>query len=141
MVGAFLRGEEVDFTLDWVMHPITFANTDFGYINLEERIPIPVGGFGPRAQALAGELGDGLMTGLSWGGTILRSLANVRRGAERAGRSLDDFKVYALVNLLLVEPGKTLDTERVIREIGSGIMVNVNYLVERWKETGEYPPD
>ena len=64
MVGAFLRGEEVDFTLDGVMHPITFANTDFGYINLEERIPIPVGGFGPRAQALAGELGDGLMTGL-----------------------------------------------------------------------------
>ena len=141
MVGAFLRGEEVDFTLDGVMHPITFANTDFGYINLEERIPIPVGGFGPRAQALAGELGDGLMTGLPWGGTILRSLANVRRGAERAGRSLGDFKVYALVNLLLLEPAETLYSERVIREIGSGIMVNVHYLVERWKETGEYPPD
>ena len=120
------------------MHPITFANTDFGYINLEERIPIPVGGFGPRAQALAGELGDGLITGLPWGGTILQSLANVRRGA---GRSLGDFKVYALVNLLLLEPGETLDSERVIREIGSGIMVNVYYLIERWKETGEDPPD
>ena len=70
-----------------------------------------------------------------------QSLANVRRGAERAGRSLDDFKVYALVNLLLLEPGETLDSERVIREIGSGIMVNVHYLVERWKETGEDLPD
>ncbi len=141
VVGALLRGEEVDFTLDGVTHPITFANTDFGYINLEDRIPIHVGGFGPRAQALAGELGDGLMTGLPWGGTILRSLANVRRGAERAGRSLGDFKVYALVNLLLLEPAETLDSERVIREIGSGIMVNVHYLVERWKETSEDPPD
>ena len=99
-----LRGEEVDFTLDGVTHPITFANTDFGYINSEGRIPTLVGGFGPRAQVFAGELGDGLMTGLPWGGTILQLLANVRRGAERAGRSFEDFKVYALVNLLLLEP-------------------------------------
>ena len=65
----------------------------------------------------------------------------MRRGAERAGRSLDDLKVYALVNFLRLEPGETLESERVIREIGSGIMVNVHYLVERWKETSEDPPD
>ena len=127
-----LRVREVDFTLDGVTHPITFANTDFGDINLEDRIPIHVGGFGPRAQALAGELGDGLITGLPRGGTILQSLANVRRGAEGSGRSLDDLKVYALVNFLLLEPGETLESERVIREIGSSIMVNVYYLIERW---------
>ena len=127
MVGVLLRGEEVDFTLDGVTHPITFAKTDFGYINLEDRIPIHVGGFGPRAQAFAGKLGDGLITGLPRGGT---------RQAH-----LDDFKVYALVNLLLLEPSETFDSERVIREIGSGIMVNVHYLVERWEGTGEEPPD
>ena len=118
VVGA-LRGKEVDFTLDGVTHPITFANTDFGHINLEDRIPIHVGGFGPRAQALVGGVGVGLITTLLRVGTILRSLANVRRGAERAGRSLGDSKFYALVNLL-ARTGKTL-TERVIREIGSGI--------------------
>ena len=127
MVGAILSGEKVDFTVDGVTHPITFANTDFGYINLEDRLPIHVGGFGPRAQALAGKLGDGLITGLPRGGT------------RRA--HLDDFKVYALVNLLLLEPSGTSDSERVIREIGSGIMVNVHYLVERWKEIGKHSPD
>ena len=136
-----LRGEEVEFTLDGVTHPITFANQDFGYFNVTDPIPVHVGGFGPRAQALAGELGDGLITGIPRGGSITRALANVRRGAERAGRSLDDFKTYALVNLLMLEPGETLDSERAIAEIGSGIMVNVHYLVERWKETGEDPPD
>ena len=65
----------------------------------------------------------------------------MRRGAERAGRSLDDLKVYALVNLLRLEPRETPESERVIREIGSGIMVYVHYLVERWKETSEDPPD
>ena len=65
----------------------------------------------------------------------------MRRGAERAGRSLDDLKVYALVNLLRLESRETPESERVIREIGSGIMVYVHYLVERWKETSEDPPD
>ncbi|MGB0551047.1 MAG: LLM class flavin-dependent oxidoreductase [Alphaproteobacteria bacterium] len=141
VVSALLRGEEVEFTLDGVTHPITFANQDFGYINVTDPVPVHVGGFGPRAQALAGELGDGLITGIPRGGSITRALANVRRGAERAGRSLDDFKTYALVNLLMLEPGETLESERAIAEIGSGIMVNVHYLVERWKETGEDPPD
>jgi 5,10-methylenetetrahydromethanopterin reductase len=141
VVSALLRGEEVEFTLDGVTHPITFANQDFGYINVKDPVPVHVGGFGPRAQALAGELGDGLITGIPRGGSITQALANVHRGAERAGRSLDGFKTYALVNLLMLEPGETLESERAIAEIGSGIMVNVHYLVERWKETGEDPPD
>jgi 5,10-methylenetetrahydromethanopterin reductase len=141
VVSALLRGEEVEFTLDGVTHPITFANQDFGYINVTDPIPVHVGGFGPRAQALAGELGDGLITGIPRGGSITQALSNVRRGAERVGRSLDGFKTYALVNLLMLEPGETLESERAIAEIGSGIMVNVHYLVERWKETGEDPPD
>ena len=141
VVDALLQGEEVEFTLDGKTHPITFANTEFGYINLEDPIPVHVGGFGPRAQALAGELGDGLITGLPRGGTITEALAYVRRGAERAGRSLDNFKVYALVNVLILELGETLQSDRVVREIGSSIMVNVHYLVERWKETGEDPPE
>ena len=141
VVRALLRGEEVEFTYDGLPHPITFANTNFGYINISDRIPIHVGGFGPRAQALAGEFGDGLITGLPRGGTISQALANVGRGAERVGRQLGDFKVYALVNILILEPGETLDSERVIREVGSGIMVNVHYLAERWRETGEDPPE
>lgn len=141
VVSGLLRGEEVEFTLDGKTHPITFANTDFGYINLKDAIPLHVGGFGPRAQALAGELGDGLITGLPRGGTISEAFANVHRGAESAGRSLEDFKIYALVNMLILEPSETLEAERVIHEIGSSIMVNIHYLVERWKENGEDPPD
>ena len=113
-----LGGEEVDFTLADKTHPMTFANTDFGCINLDDPIPIHVGGFGPRARALA-EMGDGLITGLPRGGTISQAMANVRRGTDRAKQSLDDFKVYALVNLLILEPGETLESERVTREIGS----------------------
>ena len=140
VLRALLQGEEVDFTLDGQTHPIRFQHADSGYVSIEDPIPIHVGGFGPRAQALAGELGDALITGIPRGGTIPEALTNVRQGAERAGRSLDGFKVYALVNLLMLEPGETLDSERVVGQCGSAIMANIHYLVERFRETGEDPP-
>ncbi len=141
VVRALLRGEEVDYTLDGTTYPIRFQNLDLKYIDIEHPIAIHIGGFGPRAQALAGELGDGLITGIPRGGTLPEALVNVRRGAARAGRELDNFKVTALVNLLMLEPGETLQSARVIAECGSAIMANVHYLVDLVKETGQEPPD
>ena len=141
IIKGLLEGKEVEFSLNNISHPITFAHSGIGYINIVEPIPVHVGGFGPRAQALAGELGDGLITGLPRGGTISDALANARLGAKRVKRSLNRFKIYALVNLLLLKPNETLESETVIKEIGSSIMANIHYLVERWKETGDDPPD
>ncbi|MDD9924585.1 MAG: LLM class flavin-dependent oxidoreductase, partial [Rhodospirillaceae bacterium] len=124
VVRGLLDGEEVDFTLNGVTHPIRFQNLQYNYVNVEDRIPIHVGGFGPRAQALAGELGDGLITGIPRGGTIPEALANVQRGADRAGRALDGFETTALVTLLMMEPGESLSDEKVIDACGSSVMVN-----------------
>ena len=141
VVRGLLDGEEVDFTLNGVTHPIRFQNLHYNYVNVEDRIPIHVGGFGPRAQALAGELGDGLITGITRGGAVPEALANVQRGADRAGRTLDGFETTALVTLLMLEPGESLSDEKVIAECGSSVMVNVHFAVELVKETGCEPPD
>lgn len=141
VVRALLKGEEVDYTLNGITHPIRFQNLDLKYIDLEHDIPIHVGGFGPRAQALAGELGDGLVTGIPRGGTIPEALANVKRGADKSGRSLDNFYTTALVNLLMLEPGEALTDDHVIARCGSSIMVNVHFAVELVKEIGCEPPD
>ena len=141
VVRALLNGEEVDFTLNGVTHPVRFQNLHYNYVDVESYIPIHVGGFGPRAQALAGEFGDGLVTGIPRGGTIAEALANVQRGADRAGRSLENFQTTAMVNLLMLEPGEALTDERVIAECGSSIMVNVHFAVDLVKETGCEPPD
>lgn len=141
VVKALLQGEETEYSLNGSSHPIRFQNVELGYIDIEHHIPIMVGGFGPRAQGLAGELGDGLITGIPRGGAIPQALANVKKGADKAGRSLDDFQTYALVNLLMLENGETLESERVIAECGPAIMANVHYLVDFVKETGRQPPD
>ena len=123
-----------------ISEDIAFQSLELGHINLDDPIPIHVGGFGPRAQALAGQYGEALITGIPRGGAIPDALANVEAGAERIGRSLDGFETYALVNLLLLRPGETLRSERVLEEVGSTIMVNVHYMYDRYRETGAEPP-
>ena len=56
-------------------------------------------------------------------------------------RNLDGFFTAALVNLLMLAPGESLESERVIAECGSAIMANVHFLVDWVKETGDDPPD
>ena len=65
VVRALLDGQEVDYTLDGETHPIRFQMREHRFIDLEPRIPLYIAGFGPKAQALAGELGDGLVSGLA----------------------------------------------------------------------------
>ena len=141
VVRALIRGEEADYTLDGVTHPIRMQNLELRYVDLEHDIPIHVGGFGPRAQALAGELGDGLISGIPRGGTIPQALANAKKGADKAGRTLDNFEMTVLANLVMLEPGETLDSQRVVAECGSSIMANVHYLVDWVRETGNAPPN
>ena len=139
VVRALLDGKEVDYEWRGVTHPIRFQNRHLGHG--DGPIPIHLGGFGPKAQALAGEVAEGLVTGVPRGGSVAQALANVATGAARTSRDLAGFETYALMNLLLLEPGETLSSPRAIAECGSAIMANVHYLVDLHKETGAPPPD
>jgi alkanesulfonate monooxygenase SsuD/methylene tetrahydromethanopterin reductase-like flavin-dependent oxidoreductase (luciferase family) len=142
VVRALLNGAEVDYTLHGETHPIRFQMREHHFIDLEHPIKLYVAGFGPRAQALAGELGDGLVSGLPRGGTVPGMLANARRGAAQAGRTLgSDFYVATMVTLAMHQPGEALTSERLIAECGAAVISGLHYLVARHLETGEEPPD
>jgi alkanesulfonate monooxygenase SsuD/methylene tetrahydromethanopterin reductase-like flavin-dependent oxidoreductase (luciferase family) len=142
VVRRMLRGDEVAYTLEGETHPIRFQMREHRFIDLEHPIPVYVAGFGPKAQALAGELADGLISGLPRGGTLPAMLANARRGAERAGRMLPaDFYTSAMVTLVMREPGEALDSPRIVAECGAAALSGLHYLVARHLETGEDPPD
>ncbi|MBT6273314.1 MAG: LLM class flavin-dependent oxidoreductase [Chromatiales bacterium] len=141
VLRALLDGEEVTYACEDGAHPIRFQNLEYRNVDIDNHIPIHVGGFGPRSQGLAGEIGDGLITGIPRGGLIPDALTNVQRGAERIGRSLPgDFHTCALVNVMLLEPGETFNSKRVIAECGPAIMANVHYLVDLVRDTGKEPP-
>lgn len=142
VVRALLNGAEVDYTLNGETHPIRFQMREHRFIDVEHPIALYVAAFGPRAQALAGELGDGMVSGLPRGGTIPGMLANARKGATRVGRTLgDDFYLSAMVTLVLQEPGEALTSDRLLAECGAAVITGLHYLVARHLETGEDPPE
>ena len=140
-VRGLLRGEDVDYELNGERHPIRFQMREHRFIDLDHPIPIYIAGFGPKAQALAGEIGDGLVSGLPRGGSVPEMLASARRGAARAGRTLpSDFLVSAMVTLAMLRPGESPDSERIVAECGAAVLSGLHYLVAQHLETGEDPP-
>jgi probable F420-dependent oxidoreductase len=79
------------------------------------RVRVFVGALGPRMLRLAGAVGDGVCLNLMPPGAVPRQLAEVRRGAEAAGRELPDhFRVMARFHIVLtddVESGRGLIRE------------------------------
>lgn len=141
VVRALLHGEEVAYTTPEGTHPVRFTSLEQNYARLDPPPPIHVASNGPLGQAVAGEIADGLCTTYPRGGTIPDVLSHVRRGAAKVGRTLPaDFHTAALVNVLMLEPGESLNSPRVIDQVGPAIMTNFHYLVDWVRETGKEPP-
>ncbi len=87
VVRALLDGKRVDYAYRGHTAPIELLMREFGFYALEPRIPMFVSGFGPRAMALAGELGDGLVFSIPRVPSVADALKHAARGRS-ASRAL-----------------------------------------------------
>lgn len=141
VLRALLRGETVDYTYNGVTRPIKMLMHEHKYMNLEPAIPLYVSGFGPRAMRVAGEYGDGLVFAIPPRGiAVPEAMKHVQEGAERAGRTLVGFRNCALTNIVLLEPGEAVDSERVIRLVGPNVMASFYYFFDEVHEKDIEPP-
>ena len=108
---GLLRGATVPYQEGERRRMIKFLNPDSGFINLKEPVPIYVAGSGPKTLELAGEIGDGVILFGTVGDSLLGyTLSHVRRGAERAGKRLEDLYIVVLTAFHLTTPGESLAT-------------------------------
>ncbi len=140
-VRDLLDGKDAQYEHNGENHAIRFMLTDKGYRNLRDPIPVYLAGYGPKAQALAGEIADGLTTHVPRGGTLDQILANVNKGAAKSGRALDNFHLSVRVNFAVLEPGEPVDSERIVSEFGPAITTSMHSTVDRHLEFGEDPPE
>lgn len=140
VVRGLLDGERVEYDYRGQRAPIELLMRDYGFYALTPRIPLYVSGFGARAMALAGELGDGLVFSMPRVPTVEDALRHAREGAARAGRSMADFHTCALCSVIVLEPGEALNSDRVVREYGPSVMASVHYGYDKWARTGGEPP-
>jgi alkanesulfonate monooxygenase SsuD/methylene tetrahydromethanopterin reductase-like flavin-dependent oxidoreductase (luciferase family) len=136
-----LDGRDAEYEHNGEKHAIRFMLTDKGYRNLRDPIPIYLAGYGPKAQALAGEIGDGLTSHIPRGGTLDQMLANIQAGAARSGRSLEDFHLSVRVNFAVLAPGEPVNSDRIVGEYGPTIMTAMHSVVDRYLEYGDEPPE
>jgi alkanesulfonate monooxygenase SsuD/methylene tetrahydromethanopterin reductase-like flavin-dependent oxidoreductase (luciferase family) len=143
VVKALLAGEEVEFTFRGKTAPIRLLMADRGFVGLDEPIPVVVSGFGPKSQAIAGKYGDGLFVSMPVEErSIERSRETVRRAAEEAGRSFDfsTFPVVNLLNVVLLDPGEDIMSERVVAEHGPFVISGMHYLFDMVRQYDREPP-
>jgi alkanesulfonate monooxygenase SsuD/methylene tetrahydromethanopterin reductase-like flavin-dependent oxidoreductase (luciferase family) len=140
-VRNLLDGKDAEYDHNGEKHPIRFMLTEKGYRNLRDPIPMYLAGYGPKAQALAGEIADGLTTHMPRGGTLDQIWANVKQGAAKSGRLMDNFHLSVRVNFAVLDPGEPVNSERIVNEYGPAIMTAMHSTMDRHLEYGEDPPE
>jgi alkanesulfonate monooxygenase SsuD/methylene tetrahydromethanopterin reductase-like flavin-dependent oxidoreductase (luciferase family) len=138
VVRGLLAGEEVEYSHGGETRAIRFLHRDRKFIELEQPIPIWVAANGPGALRAAGAYGDGRISALNEPPEMTRaSLAAIEQGAREVGRKLpDDFHTAALTTAVVLRPGETLASARVIDAVGSQVAAALHYCWEGVQQSG-----
>ena len=143
VLRGLLDGAEVEYAgPGGERRPIRFDMLDLGFMQIEPRIPIHLSGFYHRTQQLAGRYGDGLVVSIPpHRDFVTRARAHAARGAAEAGRELPaGFRLSSLTTAVVLEPGETLESDRVIRDCGPFVVSSIHYIYEKIRENGGEPP-
>jgi alkanesulfonate monooxygenase SsuD/methylene tetrahydromethanopterin reductase-like flavin-dependent oxidoreductase (luciferase family) len=135
VVRTMLRGEKVDYTYNGETREIAWQNHGAGFRNTWDEIPIYVAANGPLALRACGAYGDGLISIFAdQPETLAISLEEVRNGAARQGRTLPpDFHAVSLSNVVVLRPGESLQSERVIEAAGHWVACGIHFVYEVWQ--------
>lgn len=131
MVRSLLRGEEVSYRDGQRERVIRFLHPNHGYINLQDQIPIHLAADGPKALEMVGEVADGWLTVLSGPERFQEKLDSVRKGGQRAGRSVENLPNAVLTSGCVLRDGESASSPRVIERMGPFAIVFLHALWEQ----------
>lgn len=129
---GLLRGESVAYHARGRQARIRFQDVEHGYINTRDRIPVYLAASHPGAQALTGEIGDGLVTLSLLSPELLKqTLGAVAKGWDiRPGGQPAGFGVVTLGISCVLQPREAVNSPRVLSRVGPRIAVALHYAYE-----------
>src|ERR1700754_5118624 len=130
MVREFMNGAEVEWNdkplqLKWVRPELP-------------RIPMWIAGYGPKALAVAGRVGDGVIIQLADPEIIQWIMDTARRAAEEAGRDPSELK--CIVGAPAHISGDLADAREQVRWFPAMVSNHVMDLIERYGTDGSAVP-
>ena len=138
VVRALLHGEEVEYTQDGVTREIKFLHEDMGFFNTEQPVPMYVAANGPLALEAAGMYGDGRISAGSEPQFVFdKNMDRIHRAFIDAEREpVEDFHTASLTFSCVLQPGETLESERVIDQVGAMIASSLHFWWELYTQHG-----
>jgi alkanesulfonate monooxygenase SsuD/methylene tetrahydromethanopterin reductase-like flavin-dependent oxidoreductase (luciferase family) len=137
---GLLAGQTVPYEENGRRRMIRFLNPTGGWINLQKKVSIYVAASGPKTLELAGEIGDGVILFGAVGESLLEyTLSHVRRGAERAGKRLEDLYVCVLTAFHVAKPDEKL--AEMQQAVGSYVTSECNIFALSVKDPNDLPMD
>jgi alkanesulfonate monooxygenase SsuD/methylene tetrahydromethanopterin reductase-like flavin-dependent oxidoreductase (luciferase family) len=91
-IHAILRGEDIPQATEV---PVKRFRLEF--TAERARLPIYIAALGPKMCQLAGEIADGVLMNWATTTSVKEAIANVRLGAERAGRASDEVDIACYI--------------------------------------------
>ena len=126
-----LRGETAEYHERGRQSQIRFLDREHGYINVHDPVPIYLAASYPKALALAGELGDGLITVSTLSPDALTAtLAKAAKGGQLVSAQHSDWPVVTVGVSCVLRPGEALNSPRVLTRVGPRIAVGLHYAYE-----------
>ena len=137
---GLLDGETVPYQEGERLRMIRFLDPDSGMINVKESVPIYVAASGPKTLELAGGIGDGVILFGTVGDSLLEyTLDHIRRGAERAGKRLEDLYILVLTAFHVTKPGE--DLAALQQAVGPLVTSECNIFALSVRDREELPAD
>ena len=136
---GLLDGGEVDVDFRDHTRPVRHLMPDSGFVSFAPRIPLYVSGFGPRAMAVAVRHGDGLVMSIPpTVDGLERAWSRVDAAAAEAGTVVDraTFLTCTLTTIVVLQPGETIESDRVRAACGAFAIAGLHYVFEQWREAG-----
>jgi 5,10-methylenetetrahydromethanopterin reductase len=129
-ITTMLRGGTARYHEDGRESEVRLVHQSHGFICVDPPVPVYVGAMAPKALAIAGEFGDGLITG---GGAALReNIARVRSARPKA-RAADPFEVVTILTAYVTAPGEAPDSQAAREALGPGILSFLRYALDTFK--------
>lgn len=142
VIHDLLRDGEAIYNTEGLSRKVRYLHRERRFINLDDRIPLYVAANAPRALALAGEFGDGIIT---TGVASPERMAAVRRhaeeGARGAGRDLSRTPIVSLSHICVLRPGEAVDSPRVVEMVGPWVITCLHAIAAGYAKPRSLPPD
>lgn len=139
LIRTLLDGGTGVLRTEGLERPVRFLHPRSGFINVDDRIPITLSALGPKTLELCGREADGHLTWAIDPDGLRAAREAIGAAARAAGRDPEAVPSKAIVPTVLLEPGETSASPRVLEAAAPFIMNFLHVMVE-WGDSLLPPP-